>query len=148
MKTTTVLLVAAAASTLTPLAAAQSLAVSWSTIDFGGATSTAATLKLTGTIGQWDAGPAPKSLTLACAGGFWSVGSRPVPGCRGDLDDGSGLGVPDGAITIDDLLYMIAHYEGGDPLVDLDDGTMSGTPDGGVDINDLLFFIDHYESGC
>lgn len=148
MTRTTTLLASAAALSIVQAAAAQSLSIAWSTIDFGGAASAAPTLKLTGTIGQWDVGETPKSLTLACAGGFWSVGSRPVPGCRGDLDDGSGLGVPDGAITIDDMLYMLGHYEAGDPLADLDDGSGTGTSDGAVDINDLLFFIDHYENGC
>ncbi len=33
--------------------------------------------------------------------------------CPADLDDGSGSGVRDGAVTIDDLLYFVAHYEGG-----------------------------------
>ncbi len=33
--------------------------------------------------------------------------------CPADLDDGSGTGIPDGGITIDDLLYFLGHYEGG-----------------------------------
>ena len=33
--------------------------------------------------------------------------------CPADLDDGSGSGIPDGGITIDDLLYFLGHYEGG-----------------------------------
>ncbi len=141
-------ILAGAALGITPAALAQNLSITWSTIDFGGTVSTSATLKLTGTIAQWDAGATHKSMSLSCAGGFWCVGTRPVPGCPVDLDDGSGLGVPDGAITIDDMLYFLSRYEVGDPLVDLDDGSGAGTPDGAVDINDLLFFIEHYESGC
>lgn len=33
--------------------------------------------------------------------------------CPADVDDGSGVGLPDGAVTIDDLLYFLARYEGG-----------------------------------
>ncbi len=148
MNAKTLLLTAASACCFAKVAAAQSLAMTWSTIDFGGATSSGPTLKLTGTIGQWDAGSTPKGPGLACAGGFWGVGSRPVGGCAVDLDDGSGMGVPDGAVTIDDLLYMLAMYEAGDARGDLDDGTGTGVTDGAVTIDDLLFFLDHYENGC
>ncbi len=84
----------------------------------------------------------PTSITTAAA--------IPVPGhgCFADLDDGSGNAVPDGGVDINDLLFFLAGYEAGDPIVDLDDGSGSGTPDGGVDINDLLFFLAHYEGGC
>jgi hypothetical protein len=30
-----------------------------------------------------------------------------------DVDDGSGTGRPDGAVTIDDLLYHLASFEAG-----------------------------------
>ncbi len=72
----------------------------------------------------------------------------PACTCPADLDDGSGTGVPDGGVDINDLLYFLAFYEAGDVAVDLDDGSGTGTPDGGVDINDLLFFLAHYEGGC
>lgn len=68
--------------------------------------------------------------------------------CFADLDDGSGSGVCDGGVDINDLLYFLAGFEQGDLSVDLDDGTGSGTPDNGVDINDLLFFLSRFEQGC
>ena len=71
-----------------------------------------------------------------------------APPCPADLDDGSGTGVPDGGVDINDLLYFLAQYEAGNIAADLDDGSGTGTPDGGVDINDLLFFLSHYEAGC
>ncbi len=71
-----------------------------------------------------------------------------LPGCPSDLDDGSGNGVPDGGVDINDLLYFLARYEAGHAAADLDDGSGSGVPDGGVDINDLLFFLARYEAGC
>ncbi len=70
------------------------------------------------------------------------------PACRADLDDGTGSGVFDGGVDINDLLYFLARYEAGSIAADLDDGTATGTPDGGVDINDLLFFLARYEAGC
>jgi len=71
-----------------------------------------------------------------------------VNACAADLDDGSGTGVQDGGVDINDLLYFLAAFEAGSALADLDDGSQSGSPDGGVDINDLLFFLTHFESGC
>lgn len=70
------------------------------------------------------------------------------PGCIADVDDGTGTGLPDGGVTIDDLLYYLDIYAGGSGCADLDDGTGSGIPDYGVTIDDLLFFLDHFASGC
>jgi hypothetical protein len=64
------------------------------------------------------------------------------------LDDGSGLGVPDQAVTIDDLLYFLTKFEAGDVAADLDNGTNTGTPDGAVTVDDLLYFLVHFEGGC
>ncbi len=65
-----------------------------------------------------------------------------------DVDDGSGTGTPDGAVTIDDLLYYLPLYLQGDPQADMDDGLDSGDPDGGITIDDLLFFLQHLYAGC
>jgi hypothetical protein len=71
-----------------------------------------------------------------------------TPGCPADLDNGSGTGVPDGGVDVNDLLYFLVQFEAGSLAADLDNGSGSGTPDGGVDINDLLFFLVHFELGC
>ncbi len=68
--------------------------------------------------------------------------------CPADVDDGSGLGVRDQGVDVNDLIYFLVAYEAGLAGADLDDGSGAGEPDGGVDINDLLFFLAHYESGC
>ncbi len=70
------------------------------------------------------------------------------PLCPADLDNGSGAGLRDGGIDINDLLFFLTAYEAGDIAADLDDGSGAGVPDEGVDINDLLFFLTHYEAGC
>ncbi|QQS10152.1 MAG: hypothetical protein IPK69_05910 [Phycisphaerales bacterium] len=71
-----------------------------------------------------------------------------VPLCPADLDNGSGTGTPDGAITIDDLLFFLDRFAAGDLAADLDDGTSTGTPDTAVTIDDLLYMIDHFQAGC
>ncbi len=70
------------------------------------------------------------------------------PGCVADIDDGTGTGLPDGGVTIDDLLYFLDLYASGGGCADIDDGTGSGIPDYGVTIDDLLFFLDHFAAGC
>jgi hypothetical protein len=69
-------------------------------------------------------------------------------GCIADLDDGSGLGRPDGGVTIDDLLYFLALYSSGSLSADVDDGSGTGTPDDGVTIDDLLYYLDRFDQGC
>jgi hypothetical protein len=68
--------------------------------------------------------------------------------CFADLDGGSGDGVPDGGVDINDLLYFLGAFERGGPAADLDNGSGTGTRDCGVDINDLLFFLGRFENGC
>lgn len=68
--------------------------------------------------------------------------------CPADYDDGSGLGVPDGGITIDDLLFYLDVYSQGSITADLDDGSGTGMPDGGVTIDDLMYYLVRYAGGC
>jgi len=68
--------------------------------------------------------------------------------CIADLDDGSGFGVPDGAVTIDDLLFFLVSFESGHPAADVDNGLASGRADGGVTVDDLLYFLLRFEAGC
>ncbi len=74
--------------------------------------------------------------------------NNPTDPCVADVDDGSGWGVPDGGVTIDDLIYYLFVFESGDERADLDDGSGTGTPDGGVTIDDLLYYLQRFEAGC
>lgn len=69
-------------------------------------------------------------------------------GCVADVDDGSGTGEPDGAVTIDDLLYYLGQFQEGDAGADVDDGTGTGATDGAVTIDDLLYFVERFQAGC
>lgn len=71
-----------------------------------------------------------------------------TPRCVADVDDGSGSGIPDGGVGIEDLVYYLALYDAGDPGADVDDGSGTGTPDGGVGIEDLLYYLARYDAGC
>ena len=101
---------------------------------------------------QWqvaDAGaPGGLAFSAPARATFFCGGTGCPPPCPGDMDNGSGAGILDGAIDVNDLLYYLAAYEAGGSAADLDDGSALGQPDGGVDINDLLFFLGHYEAGC
>jgi hypothetical protein len=71
--------------------------------------------------------------------------------CRADLDDDGDFqngGNPDGAVTIDDLLYFLVAFEAGSNRADLDNGTNTGVGDQAVTIDDLLYFLSRFESGC
>ena len=70
------------------------------------------------------------------------------PPCVADVDDGSGVGTPDGGVTIDDLLYYLQIFEAGALAADVDDGSGTGTRDGGVTIDDLLYYLIRFEGGC
>lgn len=76
-------------------------------------------------------------LTPACHGA-----------CAADCDNGSGFGVPDDAVTIDDLLYFLVLFEQGLSCADLDNGGGAGVTDGGVTIDDLLYFLERFSEGC
>ncbi len=68
--------------------------------------------------------------------------------CLADVDDGSGFGVADGGVTIDDLLYYLTQFEAGSLTADVDNGFGSGVADGGVTIDDLLYYLVRFEQGC
>ncbi|MGD9791369.1 MAG: GC-type dockerin domain-anchored protein [Phycisphaerales bacterium] len=64
------------------------------------------------------------------------------PTCVADVDDGTATGTPDGAVTIDDLLYFLAKYLEGNPCPgDVDNGTGTGVRDNAVTIDDLLYYL-------
>lgn len=69
-------------------------------------------------------------------------------GCLADMDDGTGSGIGDGAVTIDDLLYYLDVFRVGGSRADVDNATGSGTRDGAVTIDDLLYYLGRFDSGC
>lgn len=87
-------------------------------------------------------------LATNATGSTWSNWATLSVACIADTDDGSGSGVPDGGVTIDDLLYYLVTFEQGALRADVDDGSGTGSPDGGVTIDDLLFYLVRFEFGC
>lgn len=70
------------------------------------------------------------------------------PVCPADVDNGNATGIPDGAVTIDDLIYFLRAFEEGSLGADLDDGTSTATPDQAVTIEDLIYMLVRFENGC
>jgi len=88
------------------------------------------------------------TLTMALPDGPQQRSATLVVTCPADLDDGSGSGTPDNAITIDDLLFFLAAFENGSTDADLDDGQGLSLQDDAVTIDDLLYFLARFELGC
>lgn len=106
---------------------------------------TSATLVLNGISGD-QATSYRCVLTNACGCAYSAA--VPLTVCVGDVDNGSGNGVCDGGVTIDDLLYYLSEFSAGTTRADVDDGSGHGTPDGGVTIDDLLYYLFRFEAGC
>lgn len=64
-----------------------------------------------------------------------------------DVDDGSGEGLPDGEVDVEDLRYYLERFAAGDLAADVDDGSGTGARDGAVSVDDLLYFLARYEEG-
>lgn len=107
---------------------------------------------------RFDANVAPAAPNGSVTLGLWKSGtpasmsaSAQVPGtpaCVADMDNGSGSGTADGAVTVDDMLYFLGVFSNGSIRADIDNGSGNGVSDGGVTIDDLLYFVFRFESGC
>lgn len=89
-------------------------------------------------------------MMVSNCGTTFSVGAKIRVGCTADLDNGSGNGVSDNAVTIEDLLFALRMFEAGDIRIDLDDdgNPAAGNSDGAVTIEDLIYFLSKFEAGC
>lgn len=79
---------------------------------------------------------------------YLSTNTPPPLPCVADVDDGGGTGVPDGGVTIDDLIFYLQIFDNGDIRADVDDGSFTGGRDGGITIDDLLYYLFRFDSGC
>lgn len=116
------------------------------------------------TLATWQAAvPLPPQMAVVQATGRTVIISPQLPNafsrevavwrraCPADLDDDGDFangGLPDNAVTIEDLLYFLVGYEEGSVAVDLDDGSGTGVGDSAVTIEDLLYFLVRFEAGC
>lgn len=99
---------------------------------------------------EGDEGEFTCTVTNAC-GAQTSEPAALTVFCAADVDDDGeydNRDQPDGAVTIEDLLYFIVAFEAGDISADVDNGSSTGTMDYGVNIDDLLYFLVRFEQGC
>ena len=129
MKRRTALLALVATLLLCASPALAQPAITWSTIDCGGGTSTGGAFTLSGTIGQFDAAPPAAGGAFTVTGGYWTY--KP---CPPDFN-------ADGVVSIDDLFLYINAYFSGAPTADFNGF-------GGVTIDDLFLYINAYFTGC
>lgn len=116
-----------------PHVLAQPIELTWSSLDAGVQKSTAGTLELTGTIGQFDAGRRLASTDHIVTGGFWTGGDV-TPGCLSDLND-------DGVADLADFLQFFNQFdqEGFGSDVNMDNQ---------LDFADFLSFFNSFDTGC
>ncbi len=107
------------------------LKVTWYTVDCGGGTSSAGSLSVSGTIGQFDAGAAMTGGTLSVRGGFWEGVSF---SCPSDFDHS-------GFVDTDDFTAFVNAFEAGTDDADFDRS-------GFVDTDDFTAFVLAFEAGC
>jgi len=119
---------------------AQPFAITWSSIDGGGATTplTGGTFALRGTAGQPDAG-ALSGGSFACIGGFWAVtagGSACYANC-----DGSTFSP---VLNVNDFTCFLNRYASNDPYANCDASTIAPL----LNVNDFTCFLNRYAAGC
>lgn len=85
-----------------PLAGPSTFAITSSTIDSGGGTSSSSSYELAGTIGQPDAGPELTSASFEVVGGFW-MGSVDET-CPADIVGGNGV------VDVFDLIELLSNW--------------------------------------
>jgi hypothetical protein len=108
-------------------------ALTWSTIDDGGATlaSSGGPYTVAGTIGQPDAGPVQSGVPYTDTGGFWN---KTIASCPADFN-GSG------AVSVQDIFDFLSAYFSNQPAADFNHS-------GAVSVQDIFDFLGAYFSGC
>jgi len=119
-------------------AAGQEFEVNWFTVDGGGGMeSTGGAFRLSGTIGQPDAG-VMSGGTFTLTGGFWAGASVVGGPCIGDANG-------DGAIDLADLATVLTFF-GTQSGATFSQGDFDG--DGDVDLGDLANLLIVFGSQC
>ena len=108
---------------------AQSLEITWYSIDGGGGVVTGGGLSLVGAIGQHDAGPPLSGGAYTVTGGF--ITPLP-PRCPADWTG-------DGGVNSADFFAFLSDFFNGDADVDSDGATTS---------QDFFQYLTHFFAGC
>jgi hypothetical protein len=136
-RTALLALLSLAASSVTATFA-QDYTIDWYTTDGGGVMlATGSDYKLSGTIGQPDAGEIMFGGNFDLAGGFWA-GTAEDEFCCGDLDG-------DNDVDLADLQILLAHY-GMMSGASYEDGDLDS--DGDMDLGDLQALLALYGTLC
>jgi hypothetical protein len=132
----TPILVTALGLSAASAASAQSLDLSWHTIDCGGGVSSAGSLVLTGTIGQPDAGPLAAG-SLECLGGFLGGGAGGPPPCYANCDGSTGTP----SLNVNDFICFQSRFAAANPYADCDQSST-------LNVNDFICFQSRFAAGC
>lgn len=122
-----------ATASLAGMAPAQPFQVPWFSIDAGGGTSSGASIELSGTVGQHDAGVPMTGASFELTGGFWAMAPGLSP-CPADLNN-------DGTLNFFDVQMFLGFFANHDLRADF-------TTDGVLNFFDVQAFLNTYSAGC
>ncbi len=121
-------------------ALAQPFAITWSTIDAGGASFIAAgPYTLGGAIGQHDAGTLTAG-SLECIGGFWAGADAATAACFPNCDGSTSTPV----LTANDFQCFLNSFAASLPYANCDGSTFAPV----LTANDFQCFLNNYAAGC
>lgn len=113
--------------------------IKWQVLSAGGVSSSSASYKLNGTIGQTATG-ITSSPSYAVSQGFWYSGSSGC--CVGIRGDANG----NGTVNVLDLNFLVAYFFAGGPAPScMDEANVNGT--GGLNVLDLNYLVAYFFAG-
>ncbi len=119
-------------------AQAQTLEMSWFTIDGGGGSMTGgANLELAGTVGQTDAGPLTGG-TFELSGGFWGLTESPT--CWANCDNSTIAPV----LNVLDFSCFLNKFAAGEAYANCDQSTVAPV----LNVLDFACFLNKFAAGC
>lgn len=125
--------------------------INWQVISAGGTKGSSANFILRNTVGQTATGHGVTE-SFGLSHGYWYA-TEPQGCCvlRGDVagnEDPGQVGIPDGSVLVDDIVYLVDYlFKGGTAPTCLDEGDCAIPLDGEILVNDIVYLVDYIFKG-